>query len=105
MNDAWAAEAIYTERGPDVIRREPTAHRAGRLDGAMEGRKEGRRNGGGGGGQCCCGSLAPGCFHGRIAQESVVGARRGETLIKTEQTEPSAVDGSAAHGPKGSWTT
>lgn len=41
MNDAWAAEAIYTERGPGVIRREPTAHRAGRLDGAMEGRKEG----------------------------------------------------------------
>lgn len=42
-NDAWAAEAIYTERGPGVIRREPAAHRAGRLDGGVEGRKEGRK--------------------------------------------------------------
>lgn len=89
VNDGWAAEAIYTERGPGMIRREPAAHRAGRLDGAMEGRKEGR-TGRRRGGQCCCGSLAPGCFHGRIVQESVAGARRGETLIKTEQAEASA---------------
>lgn len=45
--------------------------------------------GGGGGGQCC-GSLASGCFHGRIAQESDAGARRGETLIKMERAHPSA---------------
>lgn len=47
-NDAWAAEAIYKERGAGVIRREPVAHQAGRLDGAMEGRKEGWREVGGG---------------------------------------------------------
>lgn len=45
-NDAWAAEAIYMERGPNVIHREPVAHRAGRLDGVMEGRKDGGREGG-----------------------------------------------------------
>lgn len=40
------------------------------------------------GGQCC-GSLAQGCFHGRIAQESDAGARRGETLIKNKGARPS----------------